>query len=350
MVMNPQNEQTNKPRGGLLGLFDKAMKADEDTGLSPLQNFAAALDPLILKDLRGGEGIRQQGVQRAATMSKNKTVDMLRQQGRNDLADAVMNRTIGAKEAFSVMQSEKAADTAFQRQKDLAAFSAGLKAPAAPKLYSEFAKLNADFKAGNISEDQYNASVQSFLNKNKMSIRSTPDGGFEFVQGASAGKPMTEAQSKNIGFYKRSSDALALFDPVADSLVDSFGAAAELDPTGLARYLQSDEYQQAQVLGKDFLAPILRKDTGAAVTPSEWVFYKAIYIPEVGDNPTKLAEKKAARARAVEAMRIGLEPSQIVKLEGVDPATAPGMEASADQPSATSKPTVINGYTIQPKD
>ena len=120
MVMNPQDEQMNKPRGGLLGLFDKAMKADEDTGLSPLQNFAAALDPLILKDLRGGEGIRQQGVQRAATMSKNKTVDMLRQQGREDLANAVRNGTINFKEAFSVMQSEKAADLAFKRQQMLA--------------------------------------------------------------------------------------------------------------------------------------------------------------------------------------------------------------------------------------
>ena len=119
MVMNP-DQQANKPRGGLLGLFDKAMKTDEDTGLSPLQNFAAALDPLILKDLRGGEGIRQQGVQRAATMSKNKTVDMLRQQGRSDLADAVMNRTIGAKEAFGILQSEKAADLAFRRQQSLA--------------------------------------------------------------------------------------------------------------------------------------------------------------------------------------------------------------------------------------
>jgi len=118
MVMNPQ--QPSQPRGGLLGLFDKAMKTDEDTGLSPLQNFAAALDPLILKDLRGGEGIRQQGVQRAASMSKNKTVDMLRNQGREDLANAVMNNTIGAKEAFSVLQSEKAADLAFRRQQSLA--------------------------------------------------------------------------------------------------------------------------------------------------------------------------------------------------------------------------------------
>ena len=117
--MNPQ--QPSQPRGGLLGLFDKAMKTDEDTGLSPLQNFAAALDPLILKDLRGGEGIRQQGVQRAASMSKNKTVDMLRKQGRDDLANAVMNNTIGAREAFSVLQSEKAANLAFSRQQALAA-------------------------------------------------------------------------------------------------------------------------------------------------------------------------------------------------------------------------------------
>ena len=124
MVMNPQ--QPSQPRGGLLGLFDKAMKVDDDTGLSPLQNFAAALDPLILKDLRGGKGILDQGVQRAATMSKNKTVDMLRAQGRDDLADALLNRTIGTKEAFGIMQSEKAADLAFSRQKQLKQMGTGL--------------------------------------------------------------------------------------------------------------------------------------------------------------------------------------------------------------------------------
>lgn len=155
MVMNP-DQQANKPRGGLLGLFDKAMKKDEDTGLSPLQNFAAALDPLILKDLRGGEGIRQQGVQRAATMSKNKTVDMLRQQGRNDLADAVMNRTIGAKEAFSVMQSEAAADKAFQRQKDLAAYRAGLASQKATGRTVSAEQLRKLFPNTKIADGLYN--------------------------------------------------------------------------------------------------------------------------------------------------------------------------------------------------
>ena len=333
MVMTPEeqrmmgNAQASQPRSGLLGLFDKAMKTDDDTGLSPLQNFAAALDPLIMKDMRAGQNIRQQGAQRATSISKNKTVETLKKQGREDLAQLLLDGGINAGQAISMMQSEKASDTAFQRQKDLAAYQAGLKGRAAPKIYSELAKINADYQSGALDEQGYKLAVDAFANKNKMSIRSTPDGGFEFVQGEAAGKSMTEAQSKNIGFFKRSQDALELFDPVADSLVSSFNAIAEKDPTGVAKYMQSDDYQQAQVLGKDFLAPILRKDTGAAVTPSEWVFYRAIYIPEVGDITAKLAEKKAARARAVEAMRIGLDPSQIVKLEGVDPSTAPGLEA-----------------------
>ena len=347
--MNPQ--QPSQPRGGLLGLFDKATTVSEDTGLSPFQNFAAALDPLIMKDMRIGADIRQQGVQRVADMSRNKTVAMLRAQGRDDLADAVLNRTIGVKDAFSVMQSEAAADKAFQRQKDLVAYQAGLKAPAAPKLYSEFAKLNADLQAGNISKDQYNASVQSFLNKNKMSIRTTPDGGFEFVQGESAGKSMTESQSKNVGFYDRSKRALDLFDPVADSLTSVRDSILEKDPTGLGRYAQSDEFQKAQVLGKDFLAPILRKDTGAAVTPTEWVFYSDIYIPQVGDNAAKLEEKKKARARAVSAMRKGLNAHEILAAEGIDPSNAPEVyDPNNQENNATPQPIVINGYTIQPKN
>ena len=159
------NAQANQPRSGLLGLFDKAMKTNDETGLSPLQNFAAALDPMILPDLRGGQAIRQQGVQRVGTMSKNKTVDMLRKQGRNDLADAVMNGTINFKEAFGVMQSEKAADTAFQRQKDLAAYQAGLTATKAPKSY-EFQAVVNDLIAANPDMSRSDALAMA-LSKNK---------------------------------------------------------------------------------------------------------------------------------------------------------------------------------------
>ena len=358
MFQKPEEQM----RGGLLGLFDRATTANQTTGLNPLQRGAAALDALIMPELRMGQSIRQQGAARAADMSRNRTVETLRAQGRDDLAQAVLDGTIGGKEAFGVMQSEAAANKAFQRQKDLAAYQAGLKGPAAPKtyefqavtqalmnanpnlsqaealkmalskgpaapkIYSELAKINADYQSGALDEQGYKLAVDAFANKNKMSLRTTPDGGVEFVQGADAGgKSMTESGSKNVIFYDRSKRALELFDPVANSLVNAKDALLEQEPTGLGRYGQSDEFQQAQVLGKDFLAPILRKDTGAAVTPSEWVFYKAIYIPEVGDNQAKLDEKRKARSRAVSAMRKGLNPHEIIAAEGVDTSNAPAI-------------------------
>jgi len=59
MIKKPEQiiqEQVNpsKPRGGLGGLLDYARTRNDDTGLSRMQNFAAALDPLILPEMRAG--------------------------------------------------------------------------------------------------------------------------------------------------------------------------------------------------------------------------------------------------------------------------------------------------------
>jgi hypothetical protein len=98
-----------------------------------MQNLAAGLDALILPEMRMGDAIRQQGASNVAAGNKNRTVEMLRTQGRDDLADAVERGTIDFKQAFSVMQSEKASQTAFNRSKQLASFTAGLKASSVPK-------------------------------------------------------------------------------------------------------------------------------------------------------------------------------------------------------------------------
>ena len=88
-----------EPRAGLLGLFDRATTRDERTGLNPMQNFAASLDPLIMPELRGGDAIRKQGAQRAGELSKNRTVGMLRQQGQNKIADMLEQGLISGSDA-----------------------------------------------------------------------------------------------------------------------------------------------------------------------------------------------------------------------------------------------------------
>ena len=74
----------------LQGLFGRLMERDKETGLSPMQNFAAALDPLIMPEMRGGEAIRQRGLQRVSADRRNATIQEL--QKRADAGDAIAQR------------------------------------------------------------------------------------------------------------------------------------------------------------------------------------------------------------------------------------------------------------------
>lgn len=79
--------------------------------------------------------------------------------------------------------------------------------------------------------------------------------------------------------------------------------------------MQSPEFQQAQQAGKEFLQAILRKDTGAAITPQETAEYGSVYLPVPGDTPVVLEQKRVSRKRALEAINAGLPPQAILAQE-----------------------------------
>jgi hypothetical protein len=154
---------------------------------------------------------------------------------------------------------------------------------------------------------------------NGMVIESDGQGGFRMVQGTGAGaaaaKPFTEAQSKDVIFATRAKGALEALEPVVDALTSRMGRAAEMDPTGLTRGMQSDEFQVAWNAGNEFLQAILRKDTGAAITADEQSLYGETYLPKPGDNSAVLAQKAEARKRAIAAIEAGMSPAQMVAQE-----------------------------------
>jgi hypothetical protein len=96
-------QPARQPQGGMRGLLstvkDKAMAVDPNTGLTGLEQFAVALDPLIMSDLRGGAAIEKRGAQRVAAGNRNKTVEMLRLRKRDDLADMVERGMISPTDA-----------------------------------------------------------------------------------------------------------------------------------------------------------------------------------------------------------------------------------------------------------
>lgn len=119
------------------------------------------------------------------------------------------------------------------------------------------------------------------------------------------GQKLTEGQSKDIGFYARGSAANRDLAPLEKSLTELGGAVA--GKAGLAgNYAKNPAYRRAERAGREFLAVILRKDTGAAVTPDEMNTYAPMYLPQPGDDAQTLADKKEARSRALQAIKLGL--------------------------------------------
>ena len=102
----PNMGQPAPQQGGMRGLLstlkDKATAVDPNTGLTGYQRFARALDPLIMPELRGaGAAIEKQGAARVAATNKNRTVEMLRGRGRDDLAGMVERGMISPTDAAS---------------------------------------------------------------------------------------------------------------------------------------------------------------------------------------------------------------------------------------------------------
>lgn len=146
-----------------------------------------------------------------------------------------------------------------------------------------------------------------------------PDGNPIVSRGPALQGKLTEGQSKDVGFAARARGALGLFDPVSDSLANPVWRALEVvggyDPTGYARGMQSGDFQMAYQAGNEFLAAILRKDTGAAVTPEEQNYYGKIYLPQPGDGDEVLLQKKLARERAISALEAGMPANAIAAQE-----------------------------------
>lgn len=149
-----------------------------------------------------------------------------------------------------------------------------------------------------------------------------PDGQ-PIVTTGSAGGKFTEGQSKDNVYVTRARGALETVDIFGDALTSRADIVAGEVPLGMARGMQSAEFQQAQQAGNEFLSAILRKDTGAAITADEQASYGRTYLPQPGDGPEVLVQKRTARARAVAAIEAGMTSQQLLAVERAGQATSP---------------------------
>ena len=179
------------------------------------------------------------------------------------------------------------------------------------KPLSTVGKIEADFNAGLITEDIKNQAIAKFLKAEDKAFSVTaPDGTTVTYGGAGGNTKLTEQQSKDFSFAARIPDELMSELDKYDSALASYGdQLLDQDPTGLARgTFQNPDFQIAQTLSQQFLTPLIRKDTGAAIQAWETQLYTQMYFPRPGDTQEVIERKRDARRLAVDGLRKGLPP------------------------------------------
>lgn len=148
---------------------------------------------------------------------------------------------------------------------------------------------------------------------------------------------LTEGQSKDTVYVTRATGALPIIDSLGEALTNLPQSVAGKTPI-VGNYAKSPKFQQAEQAGKEFLQAILRKDTGAAITPAETSEYGSVYLPAPGDSPELLLQKKASRTRAVRAIAAGMPPAAILAAEKASGQKVPENPAGAPPQGASSAP------------
>jgi hypothetical protein len=122
-------------------------------------------------------------------------------------------------------------------------------------------------------------------------------------------KVPTEEQGKVATFAARSKQANDTIDKLGPQFVGAFSAAGQFLPNAM----KSADRQLIEQSNRNFINATLRRESGAAISPSEFDSANAQYLPQPFDKPAVLAEKSKNR-QLVLAGLIAEAPEQYQKV------------------------------------
>lgn len=113
-------------------------------------------------------------------------------------------------------------------------------------------------------------------------------------ESAKAGmKPPTVAMETTALYASRLKQANDIFGKI-EGFVNKQGAGEYVNAK-MPSFLQGEDMQSYQQAQRNFLTAVLRRESGAVISPSEFKEGRQQYFPQPGDKPAVLKQKKANR-------------------------------------------------------
>lgn len=188
-------------------------------------------------------------------------------------------------------------------------------------------------QAASLGQSERHFQANQALEREKMAnggkapagYRFMPDGSLQAIPGGPAdptqklnAKPPTEFQGKSATYGARAeqadkiiSDLEGKYSPLAvnakQGLGGTWGIGGALEAG--ANVLMSKESQKAEQAQRDFVNAVLRQESGAAISPSEFENAKKQYFPQPGDSKELLQQKSNNRKLAIQGFMNNAGPA-----------------------------------------
>jgi len=179
-----------------------------------------------------------------------------------------------------------------------------------------------------------------------------PQGRFVLVEGAKKpAKPLTEFQGKAALFGSRAAAASDLLDTLGTE--ESGGAKTlqywqDVPLAGrVANVMASPTAQKVAQAQRDFVNAVLRLESGATISPSEFQNASQQYFPQPGDDPQVIEQKRLNREMAISGLGelAGESGGEYISKQraAAKPAASTGYEQTATNPRTGEKIGLRNG-------
>jgi len=156
----------------------------------------------------------------------------------------------------------------------------------------------------------------------------------------SGGKPLTETQGNAVSFGARAIEANRIATDlekqgvtntgvirtvaggvlggapiVGDKLEQSVRSTFNVLPTYLGG--PNPQQQQNDQARRDFVSAVLRKESGAAISASEYANEEKKYFPQLGDSDQVIKQKQNSRIKAIEGLKSQAGPSGVRQINRI---------------------------------
>ena len=123
------------------------------------------------------------------------------------------------------------------------------------------------------------------------------------------GQPLTESQSNAALFAARAKESQKIINDIGtDYSVPGLNAkrAVEWLPGigAAANSMLSDNQQSVEQAQRDFVNAVLRKESGASISPQEFQNAQKQYFPQTGDSKTTIEQKNSNRNTAIAGLEV----------------------------------------------